>query len=108
MRSIFRLFAVFAIVQALGGCAATEGVKPFWALNDAHIQRLKPGMTQAEVQEIMGKPPWKLAVPAKDEEIWSYNYLDYQTHMRSSLHFDGRGILKSATREFDTDYYSMP
>ena len=80
-------------------------MRDYWTLNTEHIQRLKPGMTQAEVQEIIGKPPWRLAFPQRDEEIWSYRYLDYHIRMRSSVHFDGRGLLKYATQEYDMDYY---
>jgi outer membrane protein assembly factor BamE (lipoprotein component of BamABCDE complex) len=105
--SVSKLFAGFAAVLALHGCVHPDfaGMRDYWMLNDGHIQRLKPGMTQAEVQEIVGKPPWRLAFPQREEEIWSYRYLDYHTRMRSSVHFDAQGILKYATREYDMDYY---
>ena len=106
MRSIFRLLGMFAIVLALGGCAAMEGVKPFWTLNDQDFRQIKSGMTQADVEKRVGRPPWRMTFAALAEEVWSYDYLDYHTRMRSVMHFDTQGVLKYATQEYDTDYYS--
>ena len=108
MTRVSKLLAGFAAVLALNGCVHPDfaGMRDYWTLNPQHIQKLKPGMTQAEVQEIVGKPPWRLAFPQRDEEIWSYRYLDYQIRMRSSVHFDGKGAMKFATQEYDQDYYS--
>jgi outer membrane protein assembly factor BamE (lipoprotein component of BamABCDE complex) len=108
MTSVSKLLAGFAAILALNGCVhpGFVGMKNYWELNTQHIQKLKPGMTQAEVQEILGKPPWRLAVPQEDEEIWNYRYLDYQTRMRTTLYFDGRGVLKRVTQELDMDFYS--
>ena len=108
MTSVSKLLAGFAAILALNGCVhpGFVGMKNYWELNTQHIQKLKPGMTQAEVQEILGTPPWRLAFPQRDEEIWSYRYLDLHIRMRSSVHFDGKGVLKYATQEYDQDYYS--
>jgi outer membrane protein assembly factor BamE (lipoprotein component of BamABCDE complex) len=105
-----RLLTTLAAVLALSGCVHPDlvGVRTRWELSDAHMQRIKPGMTQAEVQDIVGKPPWKLAFPQKDEEVWSYRYLDYHTRMLATLTFDGRGVLKTRTLEFDFMSYSKP
>lgn len=106
MRGILKLLAPFAILLALGGCAAMEGVKPFWTLNDQDFRQIKSGMTQADVEKRVGKPLWRMSFPALAEEVWSYDYLDYQTRMYSVMHFDTRGVLKYATLEYDMDYYS--
>jgi len=106
MRGIFGLFSLFAILLALGGCAAMEGVKPFWTLNDQDFRQIKSGMTQADVEKRVGRPPWRMTFAALAEEVWSYDYLDYHTRMRSVMHFDTRGVLKYATQEYDMDYYS--
>ena len=102
-----KLLTGLVAVLALAGCVHPDlaGVRNHWELSDAHMQKIKPGMTQAQVREIVGNPPWKLAFPQRDEEIWSYRYLDYHTRMRSSVHFDGRGVLTKATQEYDMDYY---
>lgn len=106
MKGIFRLFALFAILLALSGCAAMEGVKPFWALNDQDFRQIKSGMTRADVEKRVGRPPWRMTFAALAEEVWSYDYLDYQTRMRSVMHFDTSGVLTYATLEYDMDYYS--
>ena len=106
MRSGIRLLGMFAILLALAGCAAMEGVKPFWTLNDEDFRQIKSGMTQADVERRVGKPLWRMTFAARAEEVWSYDYLDYQTRMRSVMHFDTRGVLKAVTREYDMDFYS--
>ena len=110
MTGVSRLVVRFAAALALGGCVHPDfaGIRDYWTLHTEDFQGLKPGMTQEDVQKLVGKPPWRLAVPSKDEEIWNYRYLDYQTRMRSTLYFDGKGILKRATQEYDIDYYSRP
>ena len=108
MTGVSKLLAGFAAILALGGCVHPDfaGMRDYWTLNTQDIQKLKPGMTQAEVREILGTPPWRLAFPQRDEEIWSYRYLDLHIRMRSSVHFDGRGVLKRVTQELDMDFYS--
>jgi hypothetical protein len=106
MKHIFRLVTLFSILLALAGCAGMEGIKPFWALSEADFQPIKAGTTQVEVEKQVGKPYWKMSFPAKAEEVWSYNYLDHHTHMRAVMTFDGRGVLKSISLEYDMDYYS--
>lgn len=107
MTGVSKLLAGFAAALALAGCVHPDfaGIRDYWTLHTEDIRRLKPGMTRAQVVDILGKPPWKLAFPQRDEEIWSYRYLDYHIRMRSSVHFDARGILKYATQEYDMDYY---
>jgi len=109
MTGILRFFAVLAILLALGGCAAVNGfpgVKPFWTLHDEDFRQLKSGMARADVERLVGRPPWRMTFAAIGEEVWSYDYLDYHTRMRSVVHFDTQGVLKYATREYDMDYYS--
>ena len=106
MKHIFRLVTLFSILMALTGCAGMEGIKPFWALSEADFQPIKAGTTQAEVEKQVGKPYWKMTFPAKGEEVWSYNYLAHQTHMRAVMTFDDRGVLKSIKLEYDMDFYS--
>jgi outer membrane protein assembly factor BamE (lipoprotein component of BamABCDE complex) len=110
MTHISKLLTGLAAVLALAGCVHPEfaGVRNRWELSDAHMQKIKPGMTQAQVRETVGTPPWKLAFPQRDEEVWSYRYLDYQTRMVATLTFDGRGVLKTRTLEFDFSSYSRP
>jgi hypothetical protein len=107
MKHIFRLVTLFSILLALAGCAGMEGIKPFWALSETDFQPIKAGMTQADIEKQVGKPYWRMSFPAKAEEVWSYNYLAHQTHMRAVMTFDTRGVLKSIVLEYDMDYYSV-
>ena len=106
MRDTIKVFAALAIVLALSGCTVMAGVRPFWTLSEADFKEIKAGMTQDEVEKRVGKPLWRMAFPARAEETWSYDYLNYQTHMRSAMDFDARGVLKRMTLEYDMDYYS--
>ena len=110
MRCAPKLLAALAAALALAGCVHPDfaGMKDYWMLHTEDIQKLKPGMTQAEVQDILGKAPWKLYFPQRDETIWSYRYLEYQTRMVATLTFDARGVLKTRTLEFDFSSYSRP
>ena len=105
--NITRLFTVFAVFLALGGCATADmaGIRPYWTLHDADFRQLKPGMTQGDVEKIVGKPLSKMTFARLNEEVWGYRFLDYTIRMRSSVHFDTKGVLKYATREYDMDYY---
>ena len=107
MKRIFTLVTLFSILLALAGCAGMEGIKPFWALSPADFQPIKAGMTQDEVEKRVGKPVWRMSFPAKAEEVWSYDYLEYHTHMRAVMTFDVRRVLKRITLEYDMDYYSV-
>lgn len=108
MKHVFRLVTLFSILLAVAGCAGMEGIKPFWALSGAHFQPIKAGMTRDEVEKRVGKPLWRMSFPAKAEEVWSYDYLDYHTHMKAVMTFDDRGVLKKITLEYDQDFYSGP
>ena len=107
MKHIFRLVALFSILLAFAGCGGMEGIRPFWTLSTADFQPIKAGMTRDEVEKRVGKPLWRMSFPAKAEEVWSYDYLDYQIHMRAVMTFDDRGVLKSVRQEYDMDYYSV-
>lgn len=106
MKHMFRLVTLFSILLALAGCAGMEGIRPFWALSPADFQPIKTGMTQDEVEKRVGKPVWTMSFPAKAEEVWSYDYLEYHTHMRAVMTFDDRRVLKRMTLEYDMDFYS--
>jgi outer membrane protein assembly factor BamE (lipoprotein component of BamABCDE complex) len=103
---VYRYIGAFGVLLALAACGSMEGIRPFWTLSEADFREIKPGMTQEDVEKRVGKPLWRLAFPQRSEEVWSYDYLDYHTHMRSVMHFDTRGVLKRTTLEYDMDYYS--
>ena len=103
--SRIKLVAIAALL-ALAGCATDSGIRGYWMLHTADIQQLKPGQSKADVERIIGKPFQRLVFPNLGEEVWDYRYLDVQTHMRSAVHFDTKGIVKYATQEYDSEHYS--
>lgn len=105
MNRFRRLFPALVVLLALAGCAADPGVRPRWTLSDADFRQLKPRLTQAEVEKIVGKPLMKTTFARLEEEVWDYDYLDAQTRMRSSVRFDMRGVMKYHTQELDQHYY---
>ncbi len=105
MNRLPRLFPMLVVLLALAACAANPGVRPRWTLSDADFRQLKPGMTPAEVEKIVGKPLLKSTFARLDEEVWDYDYLDTQTRMRSSVHFTMQGAMKYQTQELDQHYY---
>ena len=108
MRRVFRFVALFSILLAFAGCAGMEGIRPFYALSGADFEPIKAGTTRDEVEKRVGKPLWSMSFPAKAEEVWSYDYLDHQTHMKAAMTFDDRGVLKNMKLEYDMDFYSGP
>ena len=105
MKRIIGFVALFSILLAFAGCGGMEGIRPFWALSEADFQPIRAGMTRDEVEKRVGKPVWRMSFPEKAEEVWSYEYLAHQTHMRAVMTFDDRGVLKSMKLEYDMDYY---
>jgi outer membrane protein assembly factor BamE (lipoprotein component of BamABCDE complex) len=97
------LVAVAALVL-LAACAMDPGVRPYWALHQSEFNRLKPGMTKAEVDALLGKPILVSTFPRMEEEVWDYRYMNTQLRMVASLHFDPQGALKYHTERLDPAY----
>ena len=100
-----RLFPLLVVLLALAGCAADPGVRPSWTLGDADFRQLKPGLSQAQVEKLVGKPLLKSTFARLEEEVWDYKYLDNQMRMASSVHFNMRGEMTYQTQELDQSYY---
>ena len=105
MNRFSRLFPVLVVLLVLAACAADPGIRPRWTLSEADFRQLKPGLSQAEVEKIVGKPLLKSTFARLEEEVWDYDYLATQIRMRSSVHFDMRGVMKYHTEEYDQHYY---
>jgi outer membrane protein assembly factor BamE (lipoprotein component of BamABCDE complex) len=105
MNRFSRLFPVLVVLLALAGCATDPGVRSFWTLSEADFGLLKPGMTQTEVEKIVGKPVLKMTFDRLDEEVWDYKFMGTQLRMLASVHFDIRGAMKYHTQELDQSYY---
>ena len=67
-------------------------------LDDAHFNRLKPGITMDEVKRELGRPGEYSAYPALAEEVISWRFIDFSRPMFFNAHFDGAGRLKYTSR----------
>jgi outer membrane protein assembly factor BamE (lipoprotein component of BamABCDE complex) len=90
----------------LSACAVDPGVRPFWELNQSDFGQLKPGMTKAGVEVLLGKPILVSTFSRLGEDVWDYRYMDIQMHMYATLHFDSQGALKYHTERLDPAYIS--
>lgn len=43
-------------------------------LDEAHFLQVRPGMTQAQLRELLGPPSWTWQVQFHDQTVWSYRY----------------------------------
>ena len=105
MNRYSRLFPALLVLLALAACAVDPGVRPRWTLSEADFRQLKPGLSQAEVEKIVGQPLMKSTFSRQQEQVWDYDYLSLQLRMRSSVYFDMRGVMKYHTEELDQHYY---
>ena len=105
MNRFSRLVPALVVLLALAGCAADPGVRPSWTLSDAEFGQLKAGMSQADVEKIVGKPLLKMTFVRLNEEVWDYAYIETHLRLRSSVHFDMRGLMTYHTRELDQTYF---
>jgi outer membrane protein assembly factor BamE (lipoprotein component of BamABCDE complex) len=102
--STARLLIVAALLL-LGACALDPGTRPFWTLNQSEFSQLKPGMAKAEVEVLLGKPILVSTFPSLAEDVWDYRYMDIQTHVYATLHFDPQAVLKYHSERLDPAYY---
>lgn len=97
------LISVFAV---LAGCAGDPLIRPYWTLHDTDFRKLKPGMTKAQVIEIVGKPVYLNTFPNMGEEVWDYSYLDAHLRMRAWVYFDMKGLFTRHYEIYDMWFYS--
>ncbi|UFU12516.1 outer membrane protein assembly factor BamE (plasmid) [Ideonella dechloratans] len=45
-------------------------------LDEAHFLQVRPGMTQAQLRELLGPPSWIWHVQYHDQTVWSYRYVN--------------------------------
>ncbi|MBI2306864.1 MAG: hypothetical protein HYU78_06125 [Rhodocyclales bacterium] len=81
----FHTFMVF--IDAGGRLQQTVNV-----LDEASFARVRPGMTQAEVLQLLGppQPEWTAYFAARDELVWEWRYCDaWGEAARFDVLFDG-------------------
>ncbi len=71
-------------------------------LSDPHFAKVQKGMSQADVERVLGKPGESVDFPLKKERVWSWRYeaspsLKRQFH----VHFDVNGQVTETSRTDD-------
>lgn len=56
-------------------------------LSEEYFSRVRPGMSREEVRALIGRPGEVIVFPARDEEVWSWRYLE-QNPMFFNVLFD--------------------
>lgn len=70
-------------------------------LDDAHFARITPGMAQAQVRRLLGKPARVDQFPQKGEEVWDWRFAgpvpmeEWHFH----VHFDTAGRVTGTSRQ---------
>lgn len=59
-----------AVLGLLAACATDPAVKPWWTLSDESFIPIKPGISKAEVQNLLGKPILEMSFPRLNEDVW--------------------------------------
>ena len=67
-------------------------------LDEAHFNRLKPGMTITEVTRELGRPAETSKYAALAEEVVSWRFMDFSRRMFFNAHFDAAGHFKYSSR----------
>jgi hypothetical protein len=71
-------------------------------VNEPYFARLRPGMTRAEVEQILGRPSQIEDHPMLNEEVVSWNYIGFISNlMQFNAHFDRSGHLVNTSRTPD-------
>ncbi len=71
--------------------------------NDDVFRKIEPGMTEAQIEQMIGTPDEKMAFPLSGNHAWTYRYYDMWGYMAEfSVTFgpDGRALSK-ISRRFD-------
>ena len=107
MIRILKRVVLTAIFGLLAACAMDSAVKPWWALTDESFIPIKPGISKADVQNLLGKPILTTNFPRLNEEVWDYRSLHGTTFIYiTEVHFDGQGVVKYFTQHPDPAYHN--
>lgn len=66
-------------------------------LTDAHFEQVARGMSQDEVQRLLGRPISKQTFPLKQQEVWDWPFHSGGQEMRFHVHFDPSGHVVDIT-----------
>lgn len=72
-------------------------------LSDEYFSRIQSGMSREEVQHMIGRPKEIFYFPARDEETWTWRYIDGRNMFFHVLFDRSRGTVRSTQRIEDFD-----
>lgn len=105
MIRILRLVVLAAFSGSFAACAIDPAEKPWWTLRDASFITIKPGISKADVQNLLGKSILEMNLPRLNEDVWDYRFLHGTTSIYvSEVHFDGQDRVKYFTQHPDPAY----
>jgi hypothetical protein len=105
MIRILELVVLAAVLGFLAACAIDPAVKPWWTLSDESFIPIKPGISKADVQDLVGKSILEMSFPRLNEDVWDYRSLHGTTQIYiTEVHFDRQGIVKYYTQHPDPAY----
>lgn len=68
-------------------------------LREEYFSKIRPGMSREEVRQLLGRPGEVMVFRARDEEVWSWRYLE-QNPMFFNVLFDrGTGTVRVTQRQ---------
>ncbi len=107
MIRILKRVVLAAVLVLAAACAIDPAVKPWWTLRDESFIAIKPGISKADVQNLLGKPILETSFPRLNEEVWDYRSLHGTTFIYiTEVHFDGQGVVKYFTQYPDPAYHN--
>ncbi len=100
--NVKRMLCAALAALVLAGCGAyTPTLSP--QRNVDVFGRIQPGMTEAEVEQLIGVPDEKMPFPLSGNHAWTYRYYDpwgYMAEFSVTFGPDGRMVSK-ISRRFD-------
>lgn len=82
---------------ALGADRAVKDVHQ--VLSDEYFARVQPGMSRDDVRAILGKPGVVSNFPARDEEVWTWSYLQVNPMFFNVMFDRSSGTVRTTQKE---------
>jgi hypothetical protein len=67
-------------------------------LSDAYFSQVKSGMSRDDVRRLLGRPGYISVFPARDEEVWSWRYLQGNAMFFNVLFDRSAGAVRTSQR----------
>jgi len=67
------------------------------ALQPATFERVRPGLTQAEVRQLLGRPATQQHFDLKNEDLWEWRWQDAGQNKLFGVTFDAAGRVRATS-----------